>query len=213
VPLLLAAAGVLVLPLDVPVTRWVTAGNLPRDLEKAVRLSEAFSHGFGTAVILIAVFILDRSHRWLMPRLVVGTVLGGLLANALKMLVSRTRPRSFDLHGPVLDSFSGFFSLRQLPSAQEGFPSAHAATGFALAVMLSWRYPQGRVLFFTLAVVSGAQRVLASAHFPSDVLFGAALGCFAGYACLPGGLLSGRLDRWEARRASSHPPGGAPSAA
>jgi membrane-associated phospholipid phosphatase len=219
VPLLFVAAAVLIVPVDLPVTRWITAGHLPKDFQKAVRLSEAFSHGFGATAVLIAVFVLDRAHRRFMPRLVAGTVLGGLLANTLKMFVSRTRPRNFDLDGHILDTFSAFFSWGQLPSSQEGFPSAHAATGFALAAVLSWRYPHGSVLFYTLAAVSGAQRVFSAAHFPSDVLFGAALGCAAGFACLPGGIFSGTFDRLEARYLQRWPldwrarPHGVPDAA
>ncbi len=202
VPLAITAVAVLSLSVDLPITRWVAGDNLPRSVEKAIRLSEVFSHGFGGTVILIAVFVLDREHRTRMPRLVAGTVLAGLLANCFKLLVSRSRPRSFDLHGQILDSFNGWLPLGRLPSVQEGFPSAHAAAGFALAVMLSWSYPAGRTFFFILAAISGLQRVQSSAHFPSDVLFGAALGCFAAYACLPGGLIGRFLDRREARRAS-----------
>lgn len=199
VPFCLAVAAVLALPLDLDLTRLATSGHLPKTLEKLIRLSEAFSHGYGAAVILIAVCVLDRAGRRFLPRLVAGTVLGGMLANALKLLVARTRPRRFDLDGRILESFTGWLPMGQLPSTQEGFPSAHAATGFALATMLAWRYPHGRWLFGTLAVVSGAQRVFSSAHFPSDVLFGASLGCLAAYACLPGGILDGLFRGLEAR--------------
>lgn len=198
-PLSLAGAALLVLPLDLGLTRLALEGHLPRSVEKLIRLSEAFSHGYGAALILVSVYLLDRASRRFLPRMVAGTLLGGFLANGLKLLVSRTRPRRFDLDGNVLDSFSGFIPLGQLPSTEEGFPSAHAATGFALATVLIWRYPQGRWLFVGLAVVSGAQRIFSAAHFPSDVLFGAALGCFAGAACLPGGLLDGPLARLEDR--------------
>ncbi len=201
IPLGLVIAGILLLPLELAITRWATAGTLPGSVQKAIRISEAFSHGFGAAMILLAVFVLDRDRRARMPRLVAGTLLGGILANGSKLLVSRTRPRAFDLHGSILDSFSGWFALGQLPSVQEGFPSAHAATGFGLAVMLSWAYPAGRTFFFVLAALSGYQRVHSAAHFPSDVLFGAALGCLGAYACLPGRLLGRSLDRIEERRA------------
>ena len=212
-PLALAAAAVLILPLDLPAVRFATGGNLPGSVEKAIRLSEAFAHGVGATVILIAVFVLDRANRVRMPRLVAGTVLGGLLANCLKLLVVRTRPRAFDLHGRILDSFSGWLPLGRLPSTQEGFPSAHAATGFALAAMLSWRYPAGRTFFFVLAAVSGLQRVFSSAHFPSDVLFGAALGVLGACLCLPGGAASAPFDRFEARRGITRPGDGARSGA
>lgn len=207
-PLSLAVAGVLLLPLDLAITRWATAGTLPGMVQKAIRISEAFSHGFGAAVILIAVFVLDRSHRARMPRLVAGTLLGGMLANGFKLVVSRTRPRGFDLHGSILDSFSGWLSLGQLASVQEGFPSAHAATGFALAAMLSWAYPAGRTFFFVLAALSGFQRVHSAAHFPSDVLFGAALGCLGAFVCMPGRLIGRGLDRLEERRARRPAPPG-----
>lgn len=199
-PLALAAAAVLALPLDLPVMRWVTNTDLPGSVDKGIRLSEAFSHGFGVAVLLLAVFVLDREHRARVPRLVAGSVLGGTLANCLKLVISRTRPRRFDLDGQILDSFSGWLSLGRLPSVQEGFPSAHAAAGFALATMLSWSYPAGRTLFFALAAISGLQRMHSMAHFPSDVLFGAALGCLGASLCLPGGLIGRRFDRFEARR-------------
>jgi membrane-associated phospholipid phosphatase len=208
VPAGLLAAALLALPFDLDVMRFAGADPLPKGLEKIVRLSEAFSHGSGAATILLAVFLLDRSGRRWLPRLVVGTLLGGMLANLVKLLVARTRPRRFDLEGSILDSFAGWLPLGQLPSTQEGFPSAHAATGFALATVLAWRYPQGRALFFALAIVSGSQRVFSSAHFPSDVLFGAALGCFAAFACLPGGLLDGPLGRIEDRIKRRHPDAG-----
>lgn len=213
VPLALAVGAVLVLPLDLSITRFATGGHVGKSVEKAIRLSEAFSHGFGAAVILLAVFVLDRAHRSALPRLVAGTLVGGFLANSVKGLVSRTRPRNFEAGGSILDSFSGFFSFGRLSSHQEGFPSAHAATGFALAAMLAWRYPQGRVFFFSLAAVAGAQRIFSEAHFASDVLFGAALGCLAGHACLPGGVLDRPLTRLEARLALRRTPDGARSGA
>jgi membrane-associated phospholipid phosphatase len=51
---------------------------------------------------------------------------------------------------------------------------AERAAGFA--TMLAWRYPHGTGVFATFAAPAGAQRVFASAHYPSDVCFGAALG-------------------------------------
>ncbi len=205
---MLTALGVLMLPLDLPVTRWATGGHLPKMLAKAINLSEVFNHGTGAGFILLAVLVLDRAHRAVLPRLVAGTLLGGIIANVTKLLVARTRPRDFDLGGQVLDSFAGWLPLGQVPSDYQGFPSAHAATGFALALMLSWRYPAGRIFFFTLAVMSGSQRVFSGAHFPSDVLVGGALGCLGAFACLPGGLLGRRFDRLEAkwRRAPGRSP-------
>lgn len=197
--LALAALGLLALPFDLSLTQAALELDLPKTIAKLIRLSEAWSHGYGAAAILIAVFVLDRTGRNEMPRLVAGTILGGLLANLTKLAIARARPRAFDLDGSVLDSFLGFFPLGLGPSTQESFPSAHAATGFALCVVLTWRYPHGRWLFLGLAIVSGAQRVFAEAHYPSDVLIGGALGCLGARACLPGGLVAPPLDRWAER--------------
>ncbi len=197
--LTLGALGLLALPFDLPLTQAALALDLPKTIAKLIRLSEAWSHGYGAAAILISVFVLDRAARSEMPRLVAGTILGGLLANLTKLAVARARPRAFDLDGNVLDSFLGFFPLGLGPSTQESFPSAHAATGFALCVVLSWRYPHGRWLFLAFAIVSGAQRLFAEAHYPSDVLIGGALGCLGARACLPGGLVAPPLDRWVER--------------
>jgi membrane-associated phospholipid phosphatase len=198
VPLGLAVLALLALPLDLPITRFATGENLPKIVEKLIRLTEAFSHGSSVPVIMLAIFFLDRAHRTVIPRLAIGTALGGGLANVCKLFLERTRPRRFDLHGAITDSFGSWLPFGRLPATQESFPSAHAATGAALAVLLCWLYPQGRPFFIGLAIVSGLQRVFAAAHYPSDVLFGAALGCLAAFACLPGGLLGRYFDRFEA---------------
>jgi membrane-associated phospholipid phosphatase len=47
---------------------------------------------------------------------------------------------------------------------------------FGLCAALAWRYPRGRWLFLVFAVSAALQRVATSAHYPSDVCFGASLG-------------------------------------
>jgi membrane-associated phospholipid phosphatase len=44
-----------------------------------------------------------------------------------------------------------------------------------MAIALSYAYPKGRPLFFTMAAFASFQRIIAGAHYPSDVLFSAAL--------------------------------------
>jgi undecaprenyl-diphosphatase len=45
-----------------------------------------------------------------------------------------------------------------------------------LAAALSWKYPRAAWFFAALAIAAATQRVATSAHYPSDVLLGAALG-------------------------------------
>jgi hypothetical protein len=62
-PLAMLGAGALAFQFDVPAVRWLSGGHLPGSLEKAISISEAFSHGIGVAVIVAFVWLLDRSHR------------------------------------------------------------------------------------------------------------------------------------------------------
>jgi undecaprenyl-diphosphatase len=56
------------------------------------------------------------------------------------------------------------------------FPSGHAATAFAAATVLSSLVPRAAVTFFVLAAAIGYSRLYIGAHWPLDVLGGAAIG-------------------------------------
>jgi undecaprenyl-diphosphatase len=64
------------------------------------------------------------------------------------------------------------------------FPSGHAAVAAGFAAAMGWKYPHARPFFAILAVCAAAQRVVTSAHYPSDVAFGAAIGLLGAAACL-----------------------------
>jgi membrane-associated phospholipid phosphatase len=66
-----------------------------------------------------------------------------------------------------------------------------------LAIVLAAFYPRGRWLFPACAALAGLQRVLSEAHFASDVLWGAALGCIFAPLCVYGSGLSGIFDKLE----------------
>ncbi|MDQ3699304.1 MAG: phosphatase PAP2 family protein [Chloroflexota bacterium] len=73
------------------------------------------------------------------------------------------------------------------------FPSGHTAASFACAWILSKRWPRRARIFFSLAGAVGFSRVYVGAHYPGDVLVGAAMGM---------GLseLIHRLNRWLRHR-------------
>jgi membrane-associated phospholipid phosphatase len=59
------------------------------------------------------------------------------------------------------------------------FPSGHSIAAFSVATVFARRYPTHRWLPYVaygLAATVGFSRVSLSAHFPSDVFLGAALG-------------------------------------
>jgi hypothetical protein len=62
-----------------------------------------------------------------------------------------------------------------------GFPSGHASTSFASAMVLQEHYGWKLGLpAFLLAAYTGASRVIANQHYTSDVVFGAAVGMASG---------------------------------
>jgi membrane-associated phospholipid phosphatase len=191
--------GFAALAVDPQVAQWCRAGRLPGDLQKLLNLAEVFGHGAGVTMVLLAVWILDPARRWGFARLAVTTYGAGLIADLLKLVIARTRPRAFDFAQGVLDSFGQVFAWGAGGSNQQSFPSAHIATALGLAFGLTWLYPRGRWFFAALAMMVAGQRIASGAHFPSDVSWGAAIGCAVAILCLDAGPLARWFDRRETR--------------
>jgi len=197
-PLVLAIAGWFVLSFDLDIARWSLDRNCPDPLAKWLALSEVFAHGLGVVAILALVCVLDPVRRCHMPRLMVASLGAGLAANACKLVIARVRPHSYSFDGGVADTFYQWFPWLT-GSEYQGFPSAHMATAAGLAMGLTWLYPRGRVLFVVLAISAGGQRIVSGDHFASDVVWGAALGCFCATGLFDGGLLAPFFNRFERR--------------
>jgi undecaprenyl-diphosphatase len=101
-----------------------------------------------------------------------GTVAAsGVLDQLVKNVACRARPSAA---GAGL--FFAKFPCFPASYAYASFPSGHATTAFATAVVLAAWYPRQAVGFVGLAALVGLSRILLGAHFPSDVLAGALLG-------------------------------------
>jgi membrane-associated phospholipid phosphatase len=209
-PLLLAAAAVASLGIDVPVAmrfrRWndKTSPSYNRDVHDYLGYFdtfEPFGHGRGVVLVLLILHQLDPKRRWAIPRLAVCALAAGAAANLLKMAIVRNRPNDIplDFRGSVWDTFGSWLPMFSGQSGMQSFPSAHTAAAAGFAVALTWLYPQGRWLFAMLAVLVGCQRIVSGAHFPSDVLAGAAAGCLATMFLLHIGRLPSLFARWESR--------------
>ena len=207
--MLLALAAVAALAIDMPVARAFRYGNQTppyRNILGYFDLFEYFGHGFGVAVLVLAIHQLDPGRRWALPRVVACLLASGGLADLLKMSVLRIRPYERELPGSVWTTFEQWLPLLNAGSGGQSFPSAHTATACGFAAALIWLYPQGRLLFSVLAVLAGCQRIVCEAHYPSDVLAGAAAGCFASLFLLKIGLLPIKFSQWEEgwRSSGSH---------
>lgn len=103
-----------------------------------------------------------------------------------KGLVQRIRPcHVFQqvqlLHGAICtDSFS--------------FPSNHASNTFALAAFISYNYRKLAIPSFLIAILVGYSRIYLTAHYPTDVLAGAAWGILLGFTVA---MVARRLMRFS----------------
>lgn len=226
--ILLIPAASVALTIDLPIARWVQpekipnesphqAGapsvppkdsprfKIPSDVKRLLSWSEGFGHGLGVLLLGLVIYQLDPVRRRGLARAWCMALASGLIADGAKLLVGRTRPRAFDLQQPILESFTGFLPGLAVGSAGQSFPSAHVATAVGWALGLGWMYPRGRWIFVGLACLVLLQRIEAMAHFLSDTLAGAAVGCLVSSLFLPGGWLGGPFERWEAPGGTSPP--------
>jgi len=94
--------------------------------------------------------------------------ISALITQILKHSLSRPRPRIMDTTqwevGPSLES------------SLDSFPSGHTSGSFSMAMVLSFYFPQGRILWFGLASFNALCRVIKGSHFPTDVLGGMIIG-------------------------------------
>ncbi len=202
-PALLMALAVGALALDVRLARWCVEGDFPGLVVDVFDVVEPFGNALGVVIVLFAILALDPERRWGIPRIATTAFGAGIMVNLIKICVVRWRPcyfsvkGVFEFDGPVWDTFGSFLPLLRGTAAQQSFPSGHTATAVALAVALFWLYGRGRTLFVVLAVMVACNRVQTNAHYLSDTLVGAAVGCLTATVCLHRGPLAGWFDRKE----------------
>jgi undecaprenyl-diphosphatase len=206
--LLLAAAAALRVDLPIAMTfkQWNRENAKLEGRDKIIHaylgyfdVFETFGHGLGVVLALVALHQIDPGRRWAMPRVAAVALAAGAAADVVKMLIMRTRPNDIpaDFTGSVWATFGHWLPWLSATSGLQSFPSAHTATAAGMAAALAWLYPQGRRLFVALVVLVGCQRIVSGAHFPSDVLTGAAVGATAAMFVLRVGPLPARFERWE----------------
>jgi undecaprenyl-diphosphatase len=105
--------------------------------------------------------------------LATGATLGLCVSQVLKRLCRRERP-SVGIGGRAVKA------LAENPDAFS-FPSGHTAVAFAVAVALAGQGAGLGELTLGLACAIGVSRVYLGAHYPLDVLVGAALGAGVGW--------------------------------
>jgi len=174
------------------------------DILKALPLDEFFSTTkqlaatTSVAAIALSVWLLDPPKRRAVIVLLVAMFVAWLPNEVLKRSTGRSRPEYSVVMEPdnakklqrYIDEHPNTTARVQKASqwllfkhprpwqldAFTSFPSGHANTAFVLLAFLIAAYPRGRWVWVILSVGCALARVRYRRHFPSDVLFGGALG-------------------------------------
>jgi membrane-associated phospholipid phosphatase len=127
-------------------------------------------------IILFASPALDRMARAVLAAVMVrlGFVfvavgLPGFVVTIVKRWIGRVRPSAL---GPF--AYEPFSWRPEFAS----FPSGHATTAFAALVAIGAVVPRARPLLWVYALLIATSRIAVIAHYPSDVIAGAAFGAF-----------------------------------
>jgi undecaprenyl-diphosphatase len=141
----------------------------------------------GTPALFLVVFIVfliwDEERKPARFFAVLTASLGGILVSLLaKLLVERSRPYDYFYdeiaRGEVV--MNNLFST----VVSNSFPSSHSALAFAVATALVGVYGRRLWPVYLAAAWLSFTRVYVGAHFPSDVLAGAALGALGAWAAM-----------------------------
>lgn len=108
----------------------------------------------------------------------------GVTTQIVKHIVGRARPRFIDTLG------AHHFEFIALQANRNSFPSGHSANAFAAAMALGLVWPRARPWLLAAATIVALSRIAVRAHYPSDTLAGAILGCAC--ALIVGLLFAGR---------------------
>lgn len=153
--------------LDLALLHAITPWHTPT-LDQLMSLMSASGSAGAIWLFMTGIGLIRRRHRAAAWRVLLTIALSYLIVDGvLKPLVARPRP-SIEATDPPRH-------LPPLPRTSS-FPSGHAASTFGAAVAVSRMWPQGRVAWWTIAVLIGYSRLYLAHHYPFDVLGGALLG-------------------------------------
>jgi membrane-associated phospholipid phosphatase len=200
------ALGCLAFAVDLPISRLMVAEQWPQPwqglrptIHGFLDAIEPFGQPSAVIAVSCAVFLCAGRRRGIAFRILAGALLAGLTADLLKLFLARLRPHAFHFEDSVLDTFQDFLPGATGTSQTQSWPSAHTATAVGFCLALSTVFPSGRPLFILLAIGVALQRIECAAHFLSDTLFGAAVGCGVWVIVFGPGRVGQWFERIEAK--------------
>jgi membrane-associated phospholipid phosphatase len=193
------------LALDARAVTFVRDHVFSNELRPLLRAFWWFGH-IGVTVGIAVVLCFFHAWRWRAGAyLLVSGLVGAALYALIKWGVGRIRPfkgiEAFDLQ-PFGGGLRGLFI--GVPNAT--FPSGHATLVFLTASCLHRLYPRWGRAFYGLATLVGVSRLVRGAHYPSDIVAGAAVGVFAAWFVWRAGCRYGLIPDAIPARASTATP-------
>ena len=138
--------------------------------------AESTTIKFVLALCFILIIISDPTMKRRYTRYVlyisISASIAIIIGDGFKYLLGRYRP--IMLFNKSLFGLHFFSSAWALNSS----PSGHTLRAFAILTALSLLFRRLTLVFISFAAVIGASRVIVTAHYPSDVVFGAFIGIF-----------------------------------
>ena len=158
-------------------------GDAKRELEALQQYGQAVS----SILVALVIYLQDPPRRRELLNWAAALLATFLVVFAIKTMLGRPRPEFDDpwrFLGPFgqypIGTGKGIHHAWETWAAGSyplsSMPSSHTAYAFVMAVFLSSLYPRLRTLVFALAAFVGFARILVHAHYPSDVIPGAAIG-------------------------------------
>jgi membrane-associated phospholipid phosphatase len=169
---------------DVPLTRFIRSLNeVHRDHLANPWLAQLSDVGdllgSGESLVILSLLLLAVGYGVKTPpwkeagwQSLIAHGLAALSANILKHTIGRPRPKFMHAGNLEFSPASG--------SGWDSFPSGHASAAFAVATVLTIKFPRTKWPILAVAAVIAASRIVRGSHYLTDAAGGAALGCVMG---------------------------------
>ncbi len=187
----------LVMGLDGAISMYFRTHRLGGDIRREIGAAQQYGQMVSSLLIALVIYLQDPARRRRLLDWAAAFIVAGIVCNAMKMGIGRPRPMFSD---PMI--FLGPLGEYPINISVKGetqvvlrhgwefwgknsadlwsMPSSHTVYACIMAAAIGSLYPRLRYLAGGLAVLVGFARVAVGAHYPSDVLIGAAIGLAIG---------------------------------
>ena len=150
--------------------------NARPNAKRALKLGNIFLTSLffvSYAVLWFCVLFLEEYTPPLLAKILFVPLLGLLIVTVLRMMIDRPRPYHVDGANitPVLE---------KKKETKKSFPSRHLTCAGVISMTVFSLYPAAGIFLLVASILLGYVRFAAGFHYPSDLLFGEALGVFVG---------------------------------